>query len=284
MRRGLALVIAFAAACGRTHALGDAAVPASDAPRADAAVIDANEVAADAGDDASGTIDGGGAADASAATDAHGTTDAATTDDASGATDASGTADAHGTTDAATTADAGGGPITGGPCLSGAAGATAYRVRWIDAGGTAQVSYEVDGFPDKSRDKAGAYGYQIGFTPSFVDPFLGAGGVALDSSDFIDLELSTAGLAQITSATLSIYGRSYDTTASGSFDWQTFDGDQYNQTATDFVSNVAPYQWYSADMTAELAAGNAGDLIRIKAGPSSGSLVVNRIELCVVAN
>jgi hypothetical protein len=172
--------------------------------------------------------------------------------------------------------------ITGGPCRSGAAGAAAYRVHWANGGGTAYAVYDVDGFPDHSRDHAEAYGYQIGFSASWVDPFLGAGGVGLDDSDFIDLEISTVGVSSITSATLSILGRSYDTTASGSFNWQTFV--DTGETPTDLVSNVAPYVWYSADMTSALAPNDSGALIRIKAGPSSDSLVVNTIELCVEAN
>lgn len=173
--------------------------------------------------------------------------------------------------------------ITGGPCMSGAAGATAYRIRWAGStGSSAYVVYEVDGLPDHSRDHAGAYGYQIGFTPSFVDPYLGNGGLQLDGSDFVDLELTTAGVATISQATLSIYGRSYNTTASGSFNWQTFVGT--GSTELDAVSNVAPYQWYSADMTTEIMPGDANTLIRIKAGPSSDALVVNRIELCLVAS
>ena len=174
------------------------------------------------------------------------------------------------------------GVITGGPCVSGAAGATAYRIRWAKSGSTAYVVYESHGLPDKSRNKAGAYGYQIGFTPSYVDPFLAQGGLQLDSSDFVDLELSTVGVASIAKATLSIYGRSFHTTASGSFNWQTFQGT--GATATNFVSNVAPYAWYSADMTSALTAGNGNVLIRIKAGPNSGSLVVNKIELCLQAS
>lgn len=178
--------------------------------------------------------------------------------------------------------DAPAGIITGGPCSATAAGATAYRIRWANGGGTAYPVYEVHGLPDKSRNHAGAYGYQIGFTASYVDPYLAQGGLQLDGSDFVDLELSTVGVSQITSATLAIYGRSFNTTASGSFNWQTFDG--VGSTPTNFVSNVAPYQWYAADMTTEISPGDDGVLIRIKAGPSSGSLVVNRIELCMQAN
>jgi len=171
--------------------------------------------------------------------------------------------------------------ITGGPCISGASGRTAYRVRWADGGNTAYPVYEVNGLPDQSRDHTGAYGYQIGFTPSFVDPYLGDGGLLLDSSDFVDIELSTAGVSQISLASLSIYGRSFHTTTSGSFNWQTFSG--IGATPANFVSNVAPYRWYSADMTTEIDPNDNGVLLRIKAGPNSGVLVVNRIELCLVA-
>ena len=185
--------------------------------------------------------------------------------------------------DAMMIADAPSGPITGGPCSSGTSGKTAYRIRWAGngAGSTAYPVYEVHAMPDTSRFRAGAYGYQIGYTPRFEDPFLGAGGLALNSSNFVDIELTTAGIASISNATLSILGRSFNTTASGSYNWQTFEGT--GSTPTNYVSNVAPYQWYSADMTSEISAGNTGVLIRIKAGPNSGSLVVNRIEICMTA-
>jgi hypothetical protein len=195
----------------------------------------------------------------------------------------SGGADAGGGTDAVpATPDATIGIIGGGPCLSGAPGATGYRVRWADGGGTAYPVYEVNGLPDTSRDHTGAYGYQIGFTPQFVDPFLGDGGLLLDSSDFIDIEITTAGVTSISSATLSIFGRSFHVTTSGSFHWQTFVG--LGAAPTNLVSNVPPYQWYSADMTTELAPNDPTTLIRIKAGPASGVLVVNRVELCLVAS
>lgn len=172
------------------------------------------------------------------------------------------------------------GVITGGPCLSGAAGQTAYRVRWIQAGSTAQVVYEVNGLPDPT-DHTGVYGYSMGFTPQFVDPYLGEGGVLLDSSDFIDIELSTAGIGSISSITLSLYGRSFNTTASGSFDWQTFEG--AGAAPSGLVSNVAPYEWYSTDLTSGISAGNGNVLLRIKSGPPSDSLVVNRVEICMEA-
>ncbi len=174
------------------------------------------------------------------------------------------------------------GSITGGPCMSGGSGATAFRVRWTDGGGRATVNYEVHGLPDKSRWKVGVYGYGIGFTPQFVDPFLGSGGLQLDGSDFIDVELSTVGVSRIMSVTLAVFGRSYSTGSSGSFNWMTFTGS--GSTATNYVSNVAPYRWYPADATAEVAPDDGRILLRIKAGGSSGALVVNRLELCIDAS
>jgi hypothetical protein len=178
--------------------------------------------------------------------------------------------------------DAPTGPITGGPCVSGAPGATAYRIRWAGSGGTAYVMYEVHAMPDTSRFRAGAYGYTIPFTPQYVDTALAQGGLLLNSSSFVDIELSTVGIASISAARLSIYGRSYNTTTSGSFNWQTFDG--VGASPTNLVSNSAPYQWYTADMTTELSPGDNGVLIRIKAGPSSNSLAVNKIEICLQAS
>jgi hypothetical protein len=192
--------------------------------------------------------------------------------------------DAPGMIDAPAMVDAPLGVITGGPCMSGAAGATAYRVRWAGngSGSTAYPVYEVNGLPDHSRDHVGAFGYQIGFTPRFEDVFLAQGGLQLDGSDFVDIELTTHGVTQISSATLSIYGRSFNTTTPGSFNWMSFDGG--GAAPTNLVSNSAPYQWYSADMTTAIRPENTGVLLRIKAGPSSGVLVVNRIEICMQAS
>ena len=171
------------------------------------------------------------------------------------------------------------GTITGGPCMSGGVGATAFRVRWTNSGGRATVNYEVHGLPDKSRWKVGVYGYTVGFMPQFADPFLGPGGLQLDSSDFIDVELSTKGVHRVSSITLALYGRSYSTGSSGSFNWMTFTGS--GSTPLNYVSNVTPYRWYSADATADLNPDDGSILLRIKAGGGSGSLVVNRLELCI---
>jgi hypothetical protein len=237
---------------------------------------------------ANGSDGGGGAGDDEGGVDAAAHDGAPGGDDAGGGGDGDGGGgggdDGGGGIDAGDTPppDATASVITGGPCLSGEPGATGYRIRWADGGSTTYPVYEVNGIPGNTDDHAGAYGYVIGFQPQFVDPYLGDGGLLLDGSSFIDLELSTAGLASIGNATLSIFGRSYNTTTSGSFNWQTFEG--VGATPTNSVSNVAPYQWYSGDMTGEISAGDDSVLIRIEAGPSSGSLVVHRVELCLQAS
>ena len=146
--------------------------------------------AATTGDDDAATHDDGGG---SGGDDGGGSN----TDGGGGGNDGGGGSDGGGGTDAGmATADAmiPPGVITGGPCVSGAAGATAYRIRWTNGGGTATVAYEVNGLPDKTPDHTGAYGYQIGFTPSYVDPYLAQGGLQLDGSDFVDIDLSTEGV------------------------------------------------------------------------------------------
>ena len=177
-----------------------------------------------------------------------------------------------------------GGLITGGPCASGAAGATAIRVHWTNSGGTATVSYDAFGMPDHARQKVSVApsSFNTSFTPQFVDIPLGGGGLLLDDSDFIDIELSGAGLSAIDHATLAISGRSYNTTASGSFSWQSFSDS--GQTDTNFVSNAPPYQWYRADIADTVAAGDSGVLVRVRSGPSSDALVVSRLEICLAAH
>jgi hypothetical protein len=154
------------------------------------------------------------------------------------------------------------------------------RFRWTGSGSgsTASVVYEANTLPDTSRWRVTAGSASIGFTPVFADPFLGAGGLDLEGTTFIDVELSTAGLSSLTGVTIAVFGRSYNTTTSGSFGWQTFDGT--GAAPTNLVSNTAPYKWYRADATTEIQAGESGALLRLRAGPSSNALIVNRVELC----
>jgi hypothetical protein len=201
---------------------------------------------------------------------------------ATGGASGSGGTDAAGSGGTGGTGGAGGAGGTGatGNCVSGATGNHALRFRWDGngSGSTAYVVYELNNLPDTSTWKVGAYSQNIGYTPVFSDIFLAQGGLELSGTVFIDVDLSTAGLSSITHVTLSVYGRSYNTTTSGSFTWQTFQGT--GQSPSGGVSNSAPYKWYSADATSAFTPGNAAVKLRIKPGGPSNALVVNRVELC----
>lgn len=169
-------------------------------------------------------------------------------------------------------------------CLSGGTGTHVVRFRWegTTSGGRATVRLEENTLPDTSRWRANAYSRSIGYTPVWRDPFLGEGGLELSGTVFIDVELSTAGLGSVSNATLAIYGRSYNTTTSGSFEWMTFSG--AGASPHGGVSNSAPYEWYGANATTALPAGDDGTLLRIEAGPPSNALIVNRVEICFTAS
>ncbi len=171
--------------------------------------------------------------------------------------------------------------ITGGPGASGAPGLTAFRITWLDNGGKADASCTVMGLPDDEGFLAAAHGYSVGFTPAFIDQYLGEGGLELNSSDFIDITFSTSGISSISHATLSIFGRSYSTVSKAGFTWQTFD--DTGTTPADFVSNGVPYAWYSADVLSGVTPGETNGLLRITASGGSGALVVSQIELCLDA-
>jgi len=171
-----------------------------------------------------------------------------------------------------------------GGCMSGAAGNRAVRFRWEGSGArsTAYVRYEANELPDTTRWRVTANSRSIGYRPVFDDVFLGEGGLDLNGTGFIDVELSLSGLSSLRSVTLAIYGRSFNTTASGSFEWQTFDGT--GAAPSGLVANSAPYEWYAADATTEFTAGDDGVLLRIYPGPPSGSIIVNRVEVCFDAS
>jgi hypothetical protein len=152
-------------------------------------------------------------------------------------------------------------------------------VRWYDGGNRATISYDTWGLPSRAPSRVGVYGYSIGFVPQFVDPYLGAGGVLLDGSSFIDVEMSTVGVPNIGSATLALYGRSYSVSSSAGFEWLSFSDS--GSTPSAFVSNVAPYRWYAADLGSSVAPGDAGVRLRIRAAGGSGAIVVNRLEICI---
>ncbi|MCB9592009.1 MAG: hypothetical protein H6719_04690 [Sandaracinaceae bacterium] len=176
------------------------------------------------------------------------------------------------------------GPPPGATCLSGGTGTHVLRFRWAGSLGdpVAYVVYEANTLPDTTRWHVSAASRSIGYRPVFADPFLGEGGLDLSGTVFIDVELSTSGLSRVRNATLAIYGRSFNTTTSGSFEWMSFSGSGASPYAG--VSNAAPYAWYGASATSALPAGDSGTLLRIEAGPPSNALVVNRVEICFDAD
>lgn len=252
----------------RDGATGDAGGLLPDGAPVDAGAADG--APNDAGASADGALDGSSASDAGSDSG----------DDAGGA-DAGGDSGADAGADAASDAGSGG----PGGCVSGASGTHAARFKWIGSGpsSTASVSYELNNLPDTSRWRAGAYSRSgVGYVPRFTDTFLGVGGLEMGGTVFIDVELSTAMLSSLRRVTLSVFGRSFNTTAPGSFSWMTFDG--AGAAPSGLVSNAAPYRWYSVDATSAFRPGNAGVLLRVSPGGPSGTLIVSRVELCFDAS
>lgn len=172
----------------------------------------------------------------------------------------------------------------GGSCITDPDGTHAVRFEWkgSGSGSTAYVDYELNELPDTSRWHVSSASSSFSYTPTYGDIYLGDGGLILEGSAFIDVELSTAGLSSIRGVTLAIRGRSYDTTTSGSFEWQSFEGTGASPYGS--VANSTPYEWYPADATAAFSPGDDGVLLRIYPGPPSGSLVVHRVEICFEAS
>lgn len=170
------------------------------------------------------------------------------------------------------------GRVTGGPCLSGANGSTAFRVLWTDDKGTPIPKTEKLGLPDPSHFSASTFTGPGGKTPEYDDPYFG-GGVAIDSTNGVDIALSTRGLPHVRSARLAVLARSFDTSTSGSFEWRT--NMAVGTTPAGGISNGSPYEWTTADITAALSPDTADELIRITPGPPSLSLVIARVELCL---
>jgi hypothetical protein len=294
-----AVLVCTALGCDDPRDARDAATSTADASALDAGALDAG--ALDVGALDVGALDVGPVSsdvslfdaglldaspfdaspfDAAPFDDAFVTSDAFVVPDAFLAADAFLTADAFLARDAFAAPDA----RAGGGCVSGASGSHVVRFRWrgSGAGSTAYVDYEANTLPDTSRWRVTANSRSIGYRPVFDDVFLGEGGLDLEGTAFIDVELSLSGLSSLRGVTLAIYGRSFNTTSSGSFEWQTFDGT--GAAPWGLVANSAPYEWYGADATTEFTAGDAGVLLRIYPGGPSGALIVNRVEVCFDAS
>ena len=158
------------------------------------------------------------------------------------------------------------------PCRRGV-GWTAFRFHYL---GSTTAIVDTIGLPDRSNFQAAP-----GTTTTFDDAAHG-GGISIASGNFILIRFSVDGLTRIKSATLTILGRSYNTTTSGSFRASSpLWGDI--KTPTNAVSNAWPYDWTSVDYTANVHPGDprGSTVIRIYAGPSSNSLIINTVELCI---
>jgi hypothetical protein len=159
------------------------------------------------------------------------------------------------------------------PCLHGG-GFAAFRFYYAQNSGT-QAILDAFGLSDNSNWQAVPV-----YPTSYTDTNFG-GGLELGSGNWILIRYSVAGLSQINSATFSVYGRSYDVSASGSFDaWSPLYGDDF--APADSMS-VYPYAWKTMDFTGYVRAGDDPGLtgIRLYPGPSSNDLIVNTVELCI---
>ncbi|HEX7604197.1 MAG TPA: hypothetical protein VF316_21410 [Polyangiaceae bacterium] len=223
----------------------------------------------DGGNDADLTLDGAGN---------DGSNDGATAKDASAGNDATAPGDGGpsgdgSSGDGSVKVDSGP-PLLGPPCTHGA-GWIAWKFHY---NGSTSASTDVYSLPDSSNWEAvPAYPNST----SWADALHG-GGIDMASGNWILIRFSLVGLTQIKSATLSMYGRSYDTTTSGSFEaWSPIYGSIF--APQNSISNAWPYQWKSVDYTANVNVGDTPGLtgIRFKAGPSSNDLIINTVELCI---
>jgi hypothetical protein len=163
-----------------------------------------------------------------------------------------------------------------GPACTHGAGFVAWKFHYN--GSTSKIT-DVYSLPDSSNwDVAPAY------STSFADSIHG-GGIDIGGGNWLLIRFSVANMNQIKGATLSVYGRSYNVTTSGSFDgWSPIYGDVKSQTNSH--SNAWPYQWVSVDYSANVKIGDPPGLtgIRLYAGPNSNDLVINTVELCIDGN
>jgi hypothetical protein len=163
-----------------------------------------------------------------------------------------------------------------GPACTRGPGFVAWRFHYD--GSTSKIT-DVYSLPDSSNWEA-----VPAYSTSFQDALHG-GGIEIASGNWILIRFSLVGLTALRGATLSVYGRSYDTTASGSFDaWSPIHGDVVSP--TDSVSNAWPYAWTSVDYSQNVALSDSPGLtgIRLYAGPSSSDLVIHTVELCLDAD
>jgi hypothetical protein len=159
-------------------------------------------------------------------------------------------------------------------CLNGR-GWAAFRFHYSPNNGTNAI-VDAFGLSDSSNWEATPV-----YSTSVVDSGNG-GGLEIASGNWILIRYSVAGLTQINGARFSMYGRSYDTTTSGSFEaWTPLYGSA--SSPTNSVSNAWPYAWTTVDFTGFVQVGDDPGLtgIRLYAGPNSNDLAIHTVELCI---
>ncbi len=161
------------------------------------------------------------------------------------------------------------------PCTRGA-GWTAFRFHYM---GSTSASIDTIGLPDRSNFQA------VAVYPTTFDDALHGGGINIASGNYILIRFSLDGLTRISGATLSVYGRSYNTTTSGSFRAKSPIHGEISS-PTNSVSNAWPYAWTAVDYLGNVAVGDDKGLtgIQLFAGPSSSNLIINTVELCLDAS
>jgi hypothetical protein len=190
--------------------------------------------------------------------------------------DGASTGDGSITSDGGVVVDAGkdsGPPLLGPPCTHGP-GWIAWKFHYNNS--TSAIT-DVYSLPDSSNWQAvPAYPNSA----SWQDALHG-GGINIASGNWILIRYSVVGLTQIKKATLSMYGRSYSTGSSGSFNaWSPIYGD--NPSPTNSVSNAWPYAWTTIDFTGVQVGDTPGLTgIRFYSGPNSSNLIINTVELCI---
>jgi hypothetical protein len=161
------------------------------------------------------------------------------------------------------------------PCTNGS-GWVAWRFHYNPNEPGTQAHLDLYDLPDASNWEANPV-----FSTSIVDSIHG-GGLEIATGNWILIRYSVVGLSTIRNATFSVYGRSYNVTASGSFNaWTPLYGDA--PAPANSVSNAWPYEWTSIDFTGHVRVGDAPGLtgIRLYAGPSSNDLAIHAVELCL---
>jgi hypothetical protein len=173
-----------------------------------------------------------------------------------------------------------------GVCTSGASGNLALRFQWKEANSKAYVyDYERDDLPGNNQSVSFVRVYStssLNYTPFFVDDDTGAGGVELTSDNFMDIRLSTEGLTEIRNVSIAILGRSFNYSFNGSFSWQSFIGNGAAPSGS--IRNTTPYKWTVVSAPNSLIVGQRQTLLRIRSGPPSNQLVVNKVEICFDAD